>query len=691
MRILAVSPSTSTTAARLLGRLSLGSVPRRWWLLFVLLPGIAFAAHAYMTAAYEDEATERSELSLYREYAGVTGFESYIASLVATDPRSLSAQAAPLARLGRQASTALAQVRGIERHDPEDAVRVSTLEHMNAAFQRSVGRLVAMAAASTPVQVAAFHVGRVVPSFTIAHGTAERAIAQQLISANSSGSAARLSAWLAYGIGSLVIIAVLLRFAFVQRREVRKHADDAISATRRELQTIVDQKIEQLADHDSLTGLFNRGRLMGELAGQLHRAARARRSGALLLLDIDKLKVTNDTYGHATGDQQLVTVAHVLRDRMRQSDTLARLGSDEFAVVLPDVTEEQALAIAAQIQSLLTEAQVGPPIGTSVGIGMFDGVGDITPDDLLVATDIALYEAKEQGGGKVAVYRGRSSAALRWVQRIRTALDEDRFILYGQPIVELRTGKVSHHELLIRMIGEDGDVIPPASFIPTAERFGLINEIDRWVTRQALAFALAGQPVTVNLSAHSISDPAIVACVHDAIARGLDPANVMFEITETAMMRNTADARLLAGTLTDIGCDLALDDFGTGFGSFTYLKHFPARYLKIDMEFVRHVSDDATDQHIIESISGIAHALRKHTIAEGVEDADTLEVLREREVDYAQGYLIGRPAPMTLPDGAAPRILPESPRALRGQLQTGQRPSLHEQAGSLAPSFDGCH
>ena len=355
------------------------------------------------------------------------------------------------------------------------------------------------------------------------------------------------------------------------------------------------------------------------------------------------------------------------------------------------MTEDQALAIAAQIQSLLSEPQVGPSIGTSIGIGMFDGVGDVTPDDLLVATDIALYEAKEQGGGKVALYRGTSSAALRWVQRIRTALDEDRFVLYGQPIVELRTGKVSHHELLIRMIGEDGDVIPPASFIPTAERFGLINEIDRWVTREALAFALGGRRVTVNLSAHSISDPAIVACVRDAIARGLDPANVMFEITETAMMRNTADARLLAGTLTGIGCDLALDDFGTGFGSFTYLKHFPASYLKIDMEFVRHVSDDATDQHIIESISGIAHALGKRTIAEGVEDAETLEVLREREVDYAQGYLIGRPAPMTLRDGPAPMTLSDAPWRRRGQLQTGQRPTLHEQDGSFAPTFDGRH
>src|SRR6202043_1556517 len=199
-----------------------------------------------------------------------------------------------------------------------------------------------------------------------------------------------------------------------------------------------------------------------------------------------------------------------------------------------------------------------------------------------------------------------------------------RFLLYRQPIVDLRTGLVAYHELLIRMLSEDGEIIAPGDFLPTAERFGLIGEIDRWVTEHALRLAIDGERVTVNLAGPSIGDERILPLVHDALADGLNPANVIFEITETAAVSNFENAERFARTLNDIGCDLALDDFGTGFGSFTYLKYVNARCLKIDLEFVRHLVSNDTDQKVVKSIVDIAHSLEKKTIAEGVEDPATL-------------------------------------------------------------------
>ena len=241
------------------------------------------------------------------------------------------------------------------------------------------------------------------------------------------------------------------------------------------------------------------------------------------------------------------------------------------------------------------------------------------------------------------VYRGQASGALTWVQRIRSALAEDRFVLYGQPIIDLQTGLITRRELLIRMLSDDGEIISPGTFIPTAERFGLIREIDRWVTAAGLRVALGGEPVAINLSGYSIGEQPIIALVQAAIAHGLTPANVSFEITETAAMTNLTAARSFAGTLADLGCTVALDDFGTGFGSFSYLKHIPARYLKIDIEFVRDLATDETDQQVVKAIVGIAHSLNKLTIAEGVEDAETLALAARVRSRLAQGFHLGRP------------------------------------------------
>jgi diguanylate cyclase (GGDEF)-like protein len=403
-----------------------------------------------------------------------------------------------------------------------------------------------------------------------------------------------------------------------------------------------------------LTGIYNRRRLIEELDRQLRYAARFSRSGAVLVFDVDHLKFANDTYGHATGDAIIKEVAEVLQSRTRETDIVARLGGDEFAVILPETTQNDAAIVARDVRALLCERHIGPPIMTSTGVVLFTGEREITADEVLVCADTALYEAKERGGDQARVYSGQASGALTWVQRIRTALAEDRFVLYGQPIIDLRSGLVTRRELLIRMLSDDGEIILPGRFIPTAERFGLIREIDRWVTTAGLRLALAGEPVAINLSGHSIGEHSIIALVQGAITHGLNPANVSFEITETAAMTNLAAARLFAGTLAGLGCDVALDDFGTGFGSFSYLKHIPARYLKIDIEFVRDLTIDQTDQQVVNAIVGIAHSLNKLTIAEGVEDAETLTILRAYEVDHAQGFHLGTPERLFLPTTPEP-------------------------------------
>ena len=232
-------------------------------------------------------------------------------------------------------------------------------------------------------------------------------------------------------------------------------------------------------------------------------------------------------------------------------------------------------------------------------------------------------------------------------------------MLYGQPIVDLRSGLVAYHELLIRMRSDDGGIIAPGDFLPAAERFGLIVEIDRWVTEHALRMAIEGERVTINLAGPSIGDEQVLILIRKALADGLNPANVIFEITETAAMSNFEKAERFAQTLNDMGCNLALDDFGTGFGSFTYLKHLNARYLKIDLEFVRDLVSNDTDQKIVKSIVDIAHSLEKQTIAEGVEDAATLTALEDRGVDFAQGFYLGRPK----------RLSPASIRSSHGKRE----------------------
>jgi EAL domain-containing protein (putative c-di-GMP-specific phosphodiesterase class I) len=246
------------------------------------------------------------------------------------------------------------------------------------------------------------------------------------------------------------------------------------------------------------------------------------------------------------------------------------------------------------------------------------------------------------------------------VERIRDALDENRLIVYSQPIVDLETGGVAREELLVRMVDPQGDKIPPASFLPAAERFGLIHEIDLMVLAKAIKLVEGGASVAVNVSVRTLTDPRYLIALEAALADGSDPGRFNFEITETAAVANMSDAQEFARRIRELGCSLSLDDFGTGFSSFTYLKHIPAQFLKIDIEFIRELEKNPADQQLVQAIVAIAHGLGQKTVAEGVEDEETLATVRKLGVDYAQGFHLGRPEPVESDRSAEDHAIPTS-------------------------------
>lgn len=423
----------------------------------------------------------------------------------------------------------------------------------------------------------------------------------------------------------------------------------------------LESRLRHQADHDALTGLFNRRHFDEEASEQVRQTIRHRRPGALAIIDLDAFKFVNDSLGHAAGDQVLCKIASILRQRIRDTDVIARLGGDEFALLLREIEPDEAVALTRRILAEV-KRDTAPTLTASAGIAIFDGAQKLTGDDLLISADLALYEAKQQGGDQAVRFSGSKGQALTWVERIREGIEEDRFVVYTQPIVDLKSGVVAREELLVRMRNELGDIIPPASFLPTAERFNLIGQIDRLMVDKGLRLAEEGRPVAINLSACSLSDPEIIGRVGAAVADGLDPGLVSFEITETSAATNMAAAVEFAGKLERLGCELALDDFGTGFGSFSYLRRLPVQVIKIDVEFVRDLPHNLSDYHLVRVLVSLAGSLGQKTIAEGVEDGACLELLRRLGVDYAQGYFIGRPREVE--SGNSRQVEPEGQAAL---------------------------
>jgi diguanylate cyclase (GGDEF)-like protein/PAS domain S-box-containing protein len=417
-----------------------------------------------------------------------------------------------------------------------------------------------------------------------------------------------------------------------------------------------EQQLRYLSDHDALTGLPNRSRFEEELERAVDYAQRYATGGALFLLDLDGFKRINDALGHAAGDELIRSVSQALRGRLRSTDVLARIGGDELAVLVPVATPEQAEATARSVVCVVREhtAHIGGQdvrVTTSLGGVRLDDAGSASA--ALARADLALYAAKDAGRDRHVLFgpeqeRARAASGGDWEDRIEHALTHGALELFVQPLLELATGEKRRYEALLRM-HHQGEVVLPGAFLPTAERSGQIHAIDRWVVTEAIGLLAAhpGIELEVNLSGRSLDDADLIGLVATELTRtGVEPTRLILEITETATIAKMQDARRLAEALAELGCRFAIDDFGTGFGSFSYLKHLPAAFLKIDGEFVASPRS-RTDELVIEAIVGMAQGLGKQTIAEFVGDEETVTMLRAAGVDYAQGFHIGRPFPAT--------------------------------------------
>jgi diguanylate cyclase (GGDEF)-like protein/PAS domain S-box-containing protein len=431
-----------------------------------------------------------------------------------------------------------------------------------------------------------------------------------------------------------------------------------------------ESQLAHLANHDPLTGLFNRQRFEEELSAATARAEQNRHAGAVLMLDLDNFKYVNETYGHRTGDELVASVAAMLQRQLRASDVLARFGGDEFGVLVAPTTEQRARALAEQLLAAVREHEVlvdGKTLRVSASIGVATFAGrDATAEELLADVDRAMYRSKECGRDRVTVFSPSDRA---WVREqlnrssehlIRDALDHDRFELYVQPIVNLATGEMTHCEVLLRLNNE-GTIVAPAEFLPAAERLGLIHLIDRWVIDRAFALASDHPDLTIelNLSGATIDDEQLASYIGERLEyHGTDPARIVFELTETAAVGNIGRARELARRLAELGCTFAIDDFGAGFSTFYYLKHFPAQYVKIDGEFLSD-TQCRMDDLVIESIVRIGRELGKQTIAEYVSDEARLDRVLKLGVDFGQGFHFSKPFPAS-ELGECPRKLVEA-------------------------------
>lgn len=416
----------------------------------------------------------------------------------------------------------------------------------------------------------------------------------------------------------------------------------------------LEQQLRYLADHDPLTGLINGRRFEDELRARVADAVRYQDSGAVLALDLDGFKDVNDSHGHAAGDALIRSITERLRDRLRETDTIARIGGDELAVLLRRTTPQGAMGVAQVLLDAVREHRLlldGRIVRTTTSIGLVTFDGACTEaDGLLPEADRALYAAKQAGRDRIVAAAAMSADEVPqrgWALRLREAIDAGGLLLHVQPILDLTSGEISRYEALVRPSGPDGP-IPPGAFIGTAERLGLMHDIDAWVLRESIeVLALhPGIDLEVNVSGRSVGDHDLPRLVQRELVRtGVDPSRLIIEITETAAIANMDDARRFADEIMALGCSFALDDFGAGFGSFAYLKHLPSDLLKIDGDFIRTPRSHA-DELIVQSIVGIARALGKQTLAEYVGDQETLDVLRGLGVDYAQGFFIGRPFPV---------------------------------------------
>jgi diguanylate cyclase (GGDEF)-like protein len=430
-----------------------------------------------------------------------------------------------------------------------------------------------------------------------------------------------------------------------------------------------ERRLLHLANHDQLTGLPNRHRFVAELNTELTRCASEDARSALFFIDLDQFKYVNDTCGHAAGDHLLQLAAQQLRYAVRAEDFLARFGGDEFVVLARDVSRNEARVAATKVLELMrglkhVEREQVFHLQCSIGVVLLHG-NRVSSHEVIAQADIACRTAKAHGRNRVELYSpaGKQSEQIAkdvlTMNRLRTALETDRFELLYQPLMHIKSGVVSHYETLLRLPTDEG-VLGPDSFLPAAFRFGLMADIDRWVLKrvvQLLSELSATMPdirLSTNLSGFAFEDEGLGAYLQTLLKEhNVAGDRLVLEITEQLAVRFAANTDRQIALLRDLGCQLAIDDFGSGYSSFSYLKRLPVDYLKIDGSFIKSLARDRVDQAMVRMVGEVARAAGIETVAEYVHSAATLELLAKYGIDYAQGYFIGKPTAAPEPSRVA--------------------------------------
>lgn len=429
---------------------------------------------------------------------------------------------------------------------------------------------------------------------------------------------------------------------------------------------ISQEELNFRESHDELTGLINRKTFEYRLDLLLKKAATDDSDHILCYMDLDQFRIINDTYGHIAGDELLRKLGRYLQNTLSKRDTFAYLGGDEFGILLEGCTLEKAQRVFEILQQSLHDFEFdwqGRKFSVSASIGVISINKNYSSSaELLSMADIACYSAKETGRNQIHVYHGTNGSVasrhreMRWVERIEQAIQEDRFFLYYQPISGLNGNAMNKHfELLLRLKDEDGNIITPGYFLPAAERYYLSEKLDRWVIATTLTWLETyselipdNQRIGINLSGQSLASSTLLEFfVHELNQKEVQAESIYIEITESAAIANFKQALNFIETLKDFGCQFALDDFGKGVSSFNYLKMLPVDFLKIEGIFVRDMKRNNTDYVMVKAINEVGKSMGKKTIAECVEHKEILPYLQELKVDYAQGYAIAEPQPLT--------------------------------------------
>ncbi len=491
-----------------------------------------------------------------------------------------------------------------------------------------------------------------------------------------------------WGIGRSVLMRALSPLSKLQI-PLKQLADGDMNvklprARHRELQQIVgvlgdtiralrkrERHLLHLANHDPLTGLLNRHRLMQELESEIDSCAGDKHHSALFFIDLDQFKYVNDTSGHAAGDKLLIAAAQQIRHAVREKDLVARFGGDEFVVLLPHVTRSEARRLANKVLELMRSLKHVDQnrvfhIQCSVGVTSISN-GRFSPHEVIAQADMACHAAKHHGRNRIEVYNHASKQSeqmeidVLWMRNIRRSLETNAFVLNYQPLLHIPSGEISHYEALLR-IKTDRGLIGPSTFLPAAVRFGLMHDIDMWVIEAAIRAAAEYSPeipnlkLSINLSSFAFEDSDLATRVRNLLQQyAISGDRIVLEITEHLAVRFAANTDKQVNMLRNMGCGFAVDDFGTGYSSFSYLKRLPVDYLKIDGSFVRDIERDRVDQSMVRMVAQVAQAASMRTVAEYVQSANALTLLRKYGIDYAQGSYIGRASPTPhVPDRVQP-------------------------------------